>query len=94
MHLKKQQKFQISDHIIATDINHEMVLMDSASGQYFSLNTIGALIFKHLQNNHDTQRITALLTEEYSAENTTNIEKDVQELLNTLIEKGIITPLP
>ena len=65
------------------ELEGEMVVLDTAAGQYYGLNEVGARILAHLETPRRVSELIALLAEEYAAD-ASQLEADVLEFLEHL----------
>lgn len=66
------------------------VLLDLKGGKYFSLNGIGAEIWKQVEHGADLETLTSALLESYQVEPEV-LARDLQSFLTTLEDNGLIT---
>jgi len=89
MQIQKEQKVSISPEVLFQEVSGEMVLLDLASENYFGLDEIGARIWGLLESGSSVGEAMDTLMEEYQVERAV-LEKDVGELLEKLLEAGLI----
>jgi hypothetical protein len=89
MEIQKDQKASISPEVLFQEVGGETVLLDLASENYFGLDEIGTRIWGLLQSGSSIGETLDTLMEEYEVERET-LEKDVGELLEKLVEAGLI----
>ena len=89
MQILKDQKASISSEVLFQEVSGETVLLDLASENYFGLDEIGTRIWGLLQSGASIGETMDTLMEEYEVERET-LEKDVGELLEKLVEAGLI----
>ena len=65
------------------------LLLDPASGSYFSLSDVGARVWELCDGEHTLDEIADQLAAEYDAEPAT-IREDVRELLSELAGEGLL----
>jgi hypothetical protein len=90
MDIQKEQKVSISPEVLFQEVSGEMVLLDLASENYFGLDEIGARIWGLLESGSSVGETLDALMEEYEVEREM-LESDVRELLEKLVEAGLIT---
>ncbi|MEE4538007.1 MAG: PqqD family protein [Erythrobacter sp.] len=89
-HITLEDRFTISDEVVARELNGEMVLLDLASGQYFGLDPVGARIWALLSERPYTlAEICDRIDAEFDAPRS-RIEADLVALANTLQEQALI----
>ena len=89
MQIQKDQKASISSEVLFQEVSGETVLLDLASENYFGLDEVGTRIWGLLQSGSSIGETMDTLMEEYEVERAT-LEKDVGELLEKLVEAGLI----
>ncbi|MGH1579288.1 PqqD family peptide modification chaperone [Planktotalea sp.] len=78
-----------SQHILASDLDDEVVMMDVESGSYFSMPGPAGRIWNLLETEQTIKSLTETLISEYdvSAE---QCEAEVLPFVNSLIERDLI----
>lgn len=85
------QRFQVSDDVIARGVAGEMVLLDLASGLYFGLDPIGSRIWEKVsQGPCSLAEICDTIEEEFDAPRE-QVEGDIVALFAQLEDKKLIT---
>ena len=74
---------------VAADLAHEVVILDSKSGRYFSLSAVGARIWQLIQTPCTVAQILDTLLAEYEVE-AERCETDLLALLGKMQERGLI----
>lgn len=88
--IELDQRFQISEDVIAREVAGEMVLLDLASGLYFGLNPVGSRIWSRLSEGVcSITEICDVIEHEFDASRD-QIEGDVVALLRQLSGKDLI----
>ena len=82
-----QMKYRLAEHVTLTEVDNEVVLLDLNAGQYFGLNHVGARFLKQLGN--DKQEVIANLAKYYQTDQT-QVESDINELMDSLIEQKLV----
>lgn len=84
------QRFQVSDDVIAREVAGEMVLLDLASGLYFGLDPVGSRIWESLsQGPRSLAEVCDVIEAEFDAPRD-RIEQDILALAAQLTEKNLI----
>ncbi|MFN3864127.1 MAG: PqqD family protein [Erythrobacter sp.] len=84
------QRFQVSDDVIAREVAGEMVLLDLASGRYFGLDPVGSRIWESLsQGPCSLAEVCDVIEAEFDAPRD-RIEQDILALAAQLTEKNLI----
>ena len=89
MNIQQDQKVTISPEVLFQEVSGEIVLLDLASESYFGLDEIGARIWALLNEEKTVGQIVEVLLEEYEVDRA-RLEGDVNELLENLLEAGLI----
>ena len=89
MNIQQDQKVTISPEVLFQEVSGEIVLLDLASESYFGLDEIGARIWALLNEEKTVGQIVEILLEEYEVDRA-RLERDVNELLENLLEAGLI----
>jgi len=89
MEINNDQRFTVSPEVLFQEVSGEMVLLDLASESYFGLDEIGARIWGLLGEDKNVDQILDTLLQEYEVDRET-LEADVEELLGSLLEAGLI----
>jgi Coenzyme PQQ synthesis protein D (PqqD) len=88
--MKLDQRFQVSDDVIAREVAGEMVLLDLASGLYFGLDPVGSRIWDRLSDGPCTlAEVCDLIEAEFDAPRD-QIEQDIVALAHQFTEKKLI----
>jgi len=88
MKINLDTQISIPEAVYTQEVDDETVLLDVESGKYFGLDPVGTRMWQLLRE-HGTLRTTyeTMLTE-YEVE-PERLEKDLIELTETMIEKGL-----
>jgi hypothetical protein len=88
--LKLERKnITISDKALSQEVNGETVILDLDSESYFGLDEVGTRIWQLLQEKDDLQAVFETLLDEYDVE-ADQLETDINELLEKLVESGLV----
>ena len=82
-------KITISGDVLAQELDGETVLLDLASESFFGLDEVSTRVWQLLGDGAGRAEIIDRLLEEYEVERDT-LEADVAELLENLLEAGLI----
>jgi hypothetical protein len=74
---------------VSCDLSGEAAILNFKSGIYFGLNTVGASIWKLIQEPKTVKQIRESIVEEYDVE-PDRCEHDILELLQELSNHGLI----
>jgi hypothetical protein len=75
--------------VIARDLGEELVLLDTRSEQYYSLDEVGAFIWKLIDGQRTVADLVAAVVAEYDAPEAT-IQQDTLEMLEHLADERLI----
>ncbi len=88
--MRLDERFQVSDDVIAREVAGEMVLLDLASGLYFGLDPVGSRIWERLSDGPCTLAdVCDLIEAEFDAPRD-QIERDIVALAHQFTEKKLI----
>jgi len=82
-------KVVVTKDQVSCDLSGEAAILNLKSGVYFGLNTVGASIWKLIQEPRSVKEIQDAIQEEYEVE-PDQCERDVLELLRELSTHGLI----
>jgi len=82
-------KVVVTKDQVSCDLSGEAAILNLKSGVYFGLNTVGASIWKLIQEPRSVKEIQDAIQEEYEVE-PDQCERDVMELLQELSTHGLI----
>lgn len=85
-----KQTVTIADQVLWQRTGDAMVLLDSASGNYFELNDSAQTIFSALVDSGNVDTAVTELTRQFEIDGA-QARSDVQSLLEALAEAGLIT---
>jgi hypothetical protein len=77
--------------IIWKDIQGESVLLNPENGRYYGLNKVGRAFWEKADGSRSLTEISDLLLTEFEVERP-RLMKDLDALMETLTENGLITP--
>lgn len=81
--------YTLASSILFQKVAEETVILSSETGVYFTLDAVGTFIVEQLQAGFDIKNTALIVTENYHVELTT-AEEDVNELVDTMVNKGIL----
>lgn len=81
--------FQQNPDFIFKQIKEESVLLNVKTGDYFGLNEVGTDFFLLIDGKRNSDEILNALLELYDVEKE-ELQKDLDELIKTMTEKGIL----
>lgn len=80
----------LSTEVLSQEVNDETVLLDLQSESYFGLDEVGTRIWQLLQQDGNLKQVFDTMLEEYDVD-AEQLEKDINKLLNKLIDAELIT---
>ena len=83
--LLQPRRITLSDEVLSQNIGNETVLLDLKGEAYFGLDEVASSIWSLLAQGCDTHEIVSRLLAEYDV-GRERLEKDVQQLVNKLLE--------
>ena len=83
----------ISKEVLSQEVSGETVLLDLQSESYFGLDAVGTRIWQLLQEKGRLQQVFDTMLEEYEVDEK-QLQKDLNELLEKLIDEELITIEP
>lgn len=91
--LSLSSKIRRSENSLSAEVDDALVLMSIEKGNYYSLDAIGADIWRRLERRIAVSELCEILGEEYDADPET-IRRDVLALLDALAKECLIEILP
>ena len=80
---------RLNDSVMKTDVDGEIVLLDSASGHYFGLNVVGSRMLDLAITLDGREIVVHRLLDEFDASEET-LSRDYDALISDLVTKGLI----
>jgi hypothetical protein len=80
----------IKPEVMLQRVADEMVLLEPESGDYFTLNEVGAIIAEQSQAGKSEDEIASYLTEVFDV-TLEQAQQDTQSLLEALVDAGLAT---
>ena len=84
------KQWSVSKTQISAQMDGDTVVLNTASGRYFSLEGVGSTIWQALQQGHTTEELIRLVADRYDVDADTAAQ-DVDALLGKLEEAGLVT---
>ena len=75
--------------VVARSAGDEMILLDLETGVYFTLNPVGAAIWKCLESGLEGAAILAAVVEQFEVDEQT-AKSDIHEYISDLISEGLV----
>ena len=73
----------LKEGLLIQKVVDELVILEPQSGDYFTLNNMGALMLEKLQAGQSTAQIAEQISSEYAVDSA-QVEQDLKELLSQL----------
>ena len=80
---------KIADTLFVQEVDNEMVILDTASQQYFGLDEMGVVIWKHLNESTSLQKVYNTMCEVYEVD-TKQLEEDICRFVQELVDVDLI----
>ena len=80
----------VTDEQISTDLANEAVILNTASGKYYSLDGVGTTVWENIQSPTSVQRILDILLSTYEVD-AKRCQNDLYALLTDLDQAGLIS---
>jgi hypothetical protein len=74
---------------LCQEVGAETILLDMHEELYFGLNSVGARIWQLLREGKEIEQVVAVLGQEFEVPEH-QLWKDVDELLGTMMDKGLL----
>jgi hypothetical protein len=74
---------------MTTEVDEELVLLDSMVGKYFGINALGKKMLEALLTDKEPREIAAAIVAEYDVAPETAL-KDLKEFIDALLRRGIL----
>jgi hypothetical protein len=84
-----KNKLAISKDCVAERLDDELIILNLSTGMYHNLNLVGIIIWEEIQRTNPTVEI--LIEQLQQRFDSANIESDVQEFVNDLLMRKLIT---
>ena len=91
MNLLKNQTYKVPKDVLFQEVGGETVLLDLDSERYFGLDAVGTRVWALINEGMALGEVINTLLEEYEVDRVT-LESDVEALLESLREAGLIAP--
>jgi hypothetical protein len=83
------QKYHFAEHIALSEVDAEIVLLNLENGQYFGLNSTGAIIAKLIQEGKTLDQIGQQLNQQFDT-NLKSALSDTKELIDLLVKQDLL----
>ena len=79
----------IADTVFAQEVDNEMVILDTASEEYFGLDAMGAVIWQYLSMSGSLQEVYDTMREEYEVDDE-QLEADICRFVQELVDARLV----
>jgi len=79
----------IADTVFAQEVDNEMVILDTASEEYFGLDAMGAVIWQYLSMSGSLQEVYDTMREEYEVDDE-QLEADICRFVQELVDANLV----
>ena len=89
--MKLDDRFDVSDEVVAREVGGETVLLNLATGTYFGLDAVGACVWQVLEEDGGTLADACnVIAGKYDVARE-ELERDVLDLAADLVENGLLS---
>lgn len=82
-------KVRLSDDVVWRELDDKIVIIDSATNQYFGLSGAGGVMWRLLAEHGSTEATLARLQDEFDAD-ADQLRADLEALVKDLAKKGLL----
>lgn len=82
-------KFRLAQHAMFQKVVDETVILDTQSGQYYTLDVIATEMVELLNNGQTVSEVVSTIFDNYDSQKAV-IEQDLQELIKEMQSKGLL----
>jgi len=93
MTISTDARFEVAPSVHARPLHDEVVVLDMAGGEFFSLDEVGARVWERIVAGASIAEVVAALTADYDAD-AERIERDVLALVGELVTRRLVTAKP
>lgn len=86
-------RYRSASSVLFRDLGGESVLLDVESGFYFGLDEVGTRIWTLLEQHREVDPVCRVLAREYEVDEETLVS-DVTAFVGTLVQRGLLRPVP
>jgi hypothetical protein len=91
--LELTTKVQANHDVLGAELGGEVSLLNLQSGTYFTLNAVGASVWRQIQQAKSLEEIKQRLLQEYEVD-TRRCESDLRRLVMELQSSGLVELIP
>lgn len=87
------RKYKLSTDQVSSNMAGEVVILNHGRGIYYGLGEVGALVWSALENGpRSVEELCELVMEEYEVDQAT-CEKDIEALIESLLQEKLVHPV-
>lgn len=79
----------VNSEVVARTVGDEAILLDLSTGTYFTLNPVGTVVWRGLEDGHSVDEIVSNVLSEFDAVESV-VREDVRALLDDLTATGLV----
>ena len=83
--------YHIPEHVVFTTVAEECVLLNTKSGEYYSLNPVGTRLFELLKSGSHREEVLQAMLADYEV-GEAELAADLDKLVNELESSGLLSP--
>jgi len=83
-------RINVGDNALIQKVSDEMVILDSQSGQYYTLNDMATEMLEQLRQNKTVNEVVMSICNEYEVEYD-EVHTDLNDMINILVQKELIS---
>lgn len=81
------------EKFLVRELEGEYIILDLDSGCYYTLDEVGGFVFGMMRNDSSLEKIEESIGENYDSANRDAVRRDLQDLVQQLMEKKIVSPV-
>lgn len=86
-------RYQQREHAFAMEADDDVVVVDRFGAKMFTLNTVGGLLWNHIEEPRTADDLVGFLQERWPEVGEAKLRSDVDVFVGAAIEAGIIVPV-
>ncbi|MBO0995914.1 PqqD family protein [Bacillus sp. SD088] len=83
------ESYKISESVLSVEAESQTVLLETNSGQYYALDSIGGEIWEGIKEGKGVEEIASEISREYDFP-ITEVTKDVKALISDLVKSHLV----
>lgn len=93
MEIAAASTYKAPDNYSWRDVNNELVVLNLQSGEYFTFNNVGRLIWLAVNDGKTVDEITRSVMETFDVKTEEKAATDVTAFISNLLSEGLLIPL-